>query len=342
MRLTEAEVALLRALARTPARAGRPPGAGPRHRRHRRPRGRRPGHPPAPQDRGRPQDPALPADRARRGLHAGARLMQRPHLRVLTAGSGRGCSSAGCRRSLFGRSLLIIVLPVALMQVAVTWVFFDAHWQTVTSRLSEGLAGDIAWAVESYERRPAPAPSPGSPSGPRTSLGLSVAFQPGRSPARRARRAPSSPPSTARWSGRWPSGWTGPSGSTPPATPPTSTSGCRPTAGCCASSRPRDRAFATQGHIFVLWLTVRDPAADRRRDPVHPQPGPRHRAAGRRRRAFGRGGDVAGLQAARRARGAPRRRGLPRHEAAASSATSTSAPPCWPRSATTCAPRSPG
>ena len=51
--------------------------------------------------------------------------------------------------TLFARSLLIIVLPVALMQVAVTYVFFDAHWQTVTARLSEGLAGDIAWAVGS-------------------------------------------------------------------------------------------------------------------------------------------------------------------------------------------------
>ena len=29
--------------------------------------------------------------------------------------------------TLFGRSLLIIVLPVALMQIAVTYVFFDAH-----------------------------------------------------------------------------------------------------------------------------------------------------------------------------------------------------------------------
>ena len=39
-------------------------------------------------------------------------------------------------KTLFGRSLLIIVLPVAIMQIAVTYVFFDAHWQTVTSRLS--------------------------------------------------------------------------------------------------------------------------------------------------------------------------------------------------------------
>ena len=56
--------------------------------------------------------------------------------------------------SLFGRSLLIIVLPVALMQIAVTWIFFDAHWQTVTSRLSDGLAGEVAWAVESYQDDP--------------------------------------------------------------------------------------------------------------------------------------------------------------------------------------------
>ncbi len=35
--------------------------------------------------------------------------------------------------SLWGRSLLIIVLPVLVMQVVVTWIFFDAHWQTVTA-----------------------------------------------------------------------------------------------------------------------------------------------------------------------------------------------------------------
>ena len=58
--------------------------------------------------------------------------------------------------SLWGRALLIIVLPIALMQVAVTYVFFDAHWQTVTARLSDSLAGDIAWAVDSYRSDPRP------------------------------------------------------------------------------------------------------------------------------------------------------------------------------------------
>lgn len=71
--------------------------------------------------------------------------------------------------TLFARSLLIIVLPVAIMQIAVTYVFFDAHWQTVTARLSEGLAGDIAWAVEATATIPRPRPSPSCRSGPRTS-----------------------------------------------------------------------------------------------------------------------------------------------------------------------------
>jgi two-component system osmolarity sensor histidine kinase EnvZ len=59
-------------------------------------------------------------------------------------------------KSLFGRSLLIIVLPVAVMQGAVTWAFFEAHWETVTGRLSDSLAGDIAWVVQSYEDNPSP------------------------------------------------------------------------------------------------------------------------------------------------------------------------------------------
>ena len=58
--------------------------------------------------------------------------------------------------SLMGRSLLIFVLPVALMQLGVGWVFIDNHWQTETERLSDSLAGDIAWVAESYENDPSP------------------------------------------------------------------------------------------------------------------------------------------------------------------------------------------
>jgi len=82
--------------------------------------------------------------------------------------------------TLFARSLLIIVLPVAIMQIAVTYVFFDAHWQTVTSRLSDGLAGDIAWAVESYQEDPTPAAFARLSTRAEDSMGLSIALQPGR------------------------------------------------------------------------------------------------------------------------------------------------------------------
>ena len=80
--------------------------------------------------------------------------------------------------SLYGRALLIIILPIALMQIAVTWVFFDAHWQTVTGRLSQGLAGDIAWMVEAYEENPANLPKIAARA--ERTLDLSIALQRGR------------------------------------------------------------------------------------------------------------------------------------------------------------------
>ncbi len=50
--------------------------------------------------------------------------------------------------SLFGRSLLIIVLPLVLAQLIATWVFYDRHWETVARRLSTSVAGDIAFTIE--------------------------------------------------------------------------------------------------------------------------------------------------------------------------------------------------
>jgi two-component system osmolarity sensor histidine kinase EnvZ len=51
-------------------------------------------------------------------------------------------------RSLFGRTLLIIVLPTLITLAAATYVFFDRHWYTVTNRLSYSVAGDMAMVVE--------------------------------------------------------------------------------------------------------------------------------------------------------------------------------------------------
>jgi two-component system osmolarity sensor histidine kinase EnvZ len=129
--------------------------------------------------------------------------------------------------------LLIIVLPVAIMQIAVTYIFFDAHWQTVTSRLSEGLAGDRA----------------------EESMGLSVALQPDRAlpvnrryaffaPIDRAlQRALANRLDTPFWfdTTRYPA---------------YVDIRVAVNGGVMRVLAPRDRAFATQGHIFILWMTV--------------------------------------------------------------------------------------
>ncbi|WP_448188984.1 ATP-binding protein [Azospirillum sp. sgz301742] len=59
-------------------------------------------------------------------------------------------------RTLFARSLLIIVTPVILAQAVATWIFYDRHWDTMANRLANAVAGDIAMVVEMLERDPTP------------------------------------------------------------------------------------------------------------------------------------------------------------------------------------------
>jgi len=156
--------------------------------------------------------------------------------------------------SLWGRSLLIIVLPVLLMQVAVTWAFFEAHWQTVTARLSEGLAGDIAWAVESYRDDPSPANLDVIADRAERSMQLSIALQPDRTLP--DERDPSifgvvdrtlNEALDARLDDPfWFSTTSYPAFVDVQVQQP---------AGVLRIIAPRERAVATQGHIFVLWLT---------------------------------------------------------------------------------------
>jgi len=51
-------------------------------------------------------------------------------------------------RSLFGRSLIIIILPLVIAQLIATWIFYDRHWDTVQRRLASGVAGDIAFVLD--------------------------------------------------------------------------------------------------------------------------------------------------------------------------------------------------
>lgn len=63
----------------------------------------------------------------------------------------RGWFRRSMPRGLFGRSLIIIVMPVVLLQAMVTYLLFDRQWDTVTTRISRGVAAQIALFVQSYE-----------------------------------------------------------------------------------------------------------------------------------------------------------------------------------------------
>ena len=59
-------------------------------------------------------------------------------------------------RSLLGRSLLIIVTPLVLLQVVSALIFFESHWAKVSLRLARGLAGDIASLIDVMDENPGP------------------------------------------------------------------------------------------------------------------------------------------------------------------------------------------
>ena len=157
--------------------------------------------------------------------------------------------------SLWGRSLLIIVLPVLIMQGAVTWAFFDAHWQAVTARLSEGLAGDVAWAAESYRDQPTAKNLAVIADRAERSMQLSIAFQDGAVLPDEQRRgaigvvdrvlekALSSRLDQPFWydTTRYPA---------------YVDIRVQEPGGVLRVIAPRERAVATQAHIFVLWLTI--------------------------------------------------------------------------------------
>lgn len=157
--------------------------------------------------------------------------------------------------SLWGRSLLIIVLPVAVMQVAVTWAFFDAHWQTVTARLSEGLAGDIAWVAESYLDDPSQANLDRIAERAERSMSLSVALQRGRQlPVERRRGAIGVVDRMLEAGLKERLDWPYWFDST--RYPAYIDIRVQLPDGVLRIIAPRERAVATQAHIFVLWLLV--------------------------------------------------------------------------------------
>jgi two-component system, OmpR family, osmolarity sensor histidine kinase EnvZ len=55
-------------------------------------------------------------------------------------------------KSFLGRSIVIIITPLILVQVVSTWVFYDRHWNTITRRLADSVAGEIGLVVNARGR----------------------------------------------------------------------------------------------------------------------------------------------------------------------------------------------
>ncbi|MGC2415754.1 MAG: ATP-binding protein [Stellaceae bacterium] len=58
---------------------------------------------------------------------------------------------------MFGRSLLLIVMPLVLVQMIAAWIFYDRHWEAVSYRFSSDVAGDIAMVIDAMTLAGSPA-----------------------------------------------------------------------------------------------------------------------------------------------------------------------------------------
>ncbi|MCH2546872.1 MAG: ATP-binding protein [Alphaproteobacteria bacterium] len=50
-------------------------------------------------------------------------------------------------QSLFGRALLILVIPTILIQLVATYIFYERHWENISRWMASSLAGEIALLV---------------------------------------------------------------------------------------------------------------------------------------------------------------------------------------------------
>jgi two-component system osmolarity sensor histidine kinase EnvZ len=59
-------------------------------------------------------------------------------------------------RGLLGRSLLIILLPLLIVQVIALQIFYGSHLDVISRRLAAALAGELSLVVELLQRDPSP------------------------------------------------------------------------------------------------------------------------------------------------------------------------------------------
>jgi two-component system osmolarity sensor histidine kinase EnvZ len=81
------------------------------------------------------------------------KLRQLAQVRMLWRRAARGLAEM-LPKGLYKRSLLIVIVPMVLLQSAVTLVFMQHHWDLVTRRLSDAVARDVGALTDLYQRLP--------------------------------------------------------------------------------------------------------------------------------------------------------------------------------------------
>jgi two-component system osmolarity sensor histidine kinase EnvZ len=81
-------------------------------------------------------------------------------------------------RTLFVRATLAIVVPTILLQLIATYIFYEQHWDNVTSRLSRSVVGDIKLVVGLHSEFPGEANFEWIVQRARTDLRMNVTFKP--------------------------------------------------------------------------------------------------------------------------------------------------------------------
>ena len=82
-------------------------------------------------------------------------------------------------RTLLGRSILIMGMPLVLVQVIATWVFYERHYDNITKRLAQALAGEVAVAIQLLGEDPKHALDSGEMNLTEVVLQLDIEFEPG-------------------------------------------------------------------------------------------------------------------------------------------------------------------
>jgi two-component system osmolarity sensor histidine kinase EnvZ len=82
-------------------------------------------------------------------------------------------------KGLYWRTLLIILAPAAILQIIITMVFLDDHWESTSKRMSQGVAADVALLIQLYEQDPTPARFAEIAQFAKQPLRLDIALQPG-------------------------------------------------------------------------------------------------------------------------------------------------------------------